>query len=65
MHDSSSAVGVKFVSNGPGWKKNERLGCVILMGAFPPSRRAIGEGQQTPSAVPVALQKEKVEMQEK
>ena len=68
MHDSSSAVGVKFVSNGPGWKKNERLGCVILAGhgIIPTfSRKAIGELQQTPSAVPVALQKEKAEMQEK
>jgi hypothetical protein len=61
-HDSSSAVGVKFVANGSKWKKNERLGCVILAGhgVTPVFRiRRIGEVQEAPSAVPVSLQKEK------
>jgi hypothetical protein len=56
MHDSSSAVGVKFVTSGKHGKKNERLGCVILAGhgIIPTFHRA--ELESTPSAVPVALQ---------
>lgn len=74
MHDSSSAVAVKFhaAGNDPKtktkWNKNERLGCVILAGhgiipTFP--HRIIGETQQAPSAVPVALQKAQLEKQER
>ena len=71
MHDSSSVVGVKFLAAGHAgntkWNKNDRLGCVILAGhgiipTFP--RRVIGEAQQAASAVPVALQKEKVQERE-
>lgn len=72
MHDSSSAVGVKFLAGGhvgnTKWNKNERLGCVILAGhgIIPTfTRRAIGEVQQAPSAVPVALQKAQLEKQER
>jgi hypothetical protein len=59
-HDTSSAVGVKFVGSGAKWKKEERLGCVILAGhgivpAFP--RRAALE--EAPAGVQqVAFQKE-------
>ena len=72
MHDSSSTVGIKFLAAGQAgntkWKKNERLGCVILAGhgIIPtfPSRR-IGAVQEAPSAVPVALQKAQLEKQER
>jgi hypothetical protein len=66
MHDSSSAVGVKFVTNGPKWHKNERLGCVILAGhgIIPVFRRA-GELEKSPSAVPVALQKQAPEREQR
>ena len=71
-HDPSSAVAVKFVAAGQvgntKWKKNERLGCVILAGhgiipQFP--IRKIGEVQDAPSVVPVALQKERPEQAER
>jgi hypothetical protein len=57
MHDSSSAVGVRFLGAGKGFRKNQRLGCVIVAGhgvvpAFP--HRATLENP--PSVTPVALQ---------
>lgn len=63
MHDSSSAVGVKFVNSGPKWKKNQRLGCVILAGhgivpVFPHRIGLETAPSSAPSVVPVALQKE-------
>jgi hypothetical protein len=67
-HDTSSAVGVKFLGNGPKWKKNERLGCVILAGhgIVPTFPRRAETLEGAPALVPVALQKEKVaERQEK
>lgn len=65
MHDSSSAVGVKFVTTGKHGKQHERLGCVILAGhgIIPTFHRA--ELESTPSAVPVALQKPGPEREER
>ena len=69
-HDSSSAVAVKFLAAGHArdangrdvkWEKGDRLGCVILAGhGVIPVFRRVGELEKPPSAVPVALQKEKI-----
>lgn len=69
MHDSSSAVAVKFLAAGHAgnvkWEKGDRLGCVILAGhGVIPVFRRVGELEKSPSAVPVALQKEKVQERE-
>lgn len=60
MHDSSSAVAVKFLNKGPKWNKNQRLGCVILAGhgIIPTFRRAAAL-ENAPSLEPVAFQKDK------
>lgn len=62
MHDSSSAVGVRFLSAGKGFKKNQRLGCVIVAGhgivPTVPHRGATLE--KVPSVAQVAFQKEQV-----
>ena len=70
MHDSSSAVGVKFLANGGAgntkWEKGDRLGCVILAGHGIIPSFGHAELQQAPSAVPVALQqREKPQLEEK
>jgi hypothetical protein len=60
MHDSSSAVSVKFLAAGGAgrtrWERNDRLGCVILAGHGVIPSFGHAELQQTPSVVPVALQ---------
>lgn len=60
MHDTSSAVGVKFLDNAPKWKKNQRLGCVILAGhgIIPTFPHRAATMEKEASAVDVALQKE-------
>lgn len=66
MHDPSSAVGVKFLSSGAKWKKNQRLGCVILAGheivpTFPHRAATL---ENAPSVEPVAFQKESAPQRE-
>lgn len=60
MHDASSAVGVKFLNSGAKWKKNQRLGCVILAGhgIAPTFLRRAATLENAPSVEPVAFQKE-------
>ncbi|HEY6969816.1 MAG TPA: hypothetical protein VJA94_11470 [Candidatus Angelobacter sp.] len=60
MHDSSSAVAVKFLADGPKWKKGKRLGCIILAGhgIIPTFHRAAAL-ENAPTVEPVAFQKEK------
>lgn len=60
MHDASSAVGVQFLKPDAKFKKNPRLGCVILAGhGIVPTFRSAATPETAPSAVQVAFQKEK------
>lgn len=65
-HDASSAVGVKFVDSGPKWKKNQRLGCVILAGhgIIPTFPRRASTLETAPSVEQVSFQKEQAQERE-
>jgi len=68
IHDTSSITAVKFLGNGAKWKKNQRLGCVVLAGhgVVPIFPRRAATGETVASAVDVAFQKEqKPETEEK